>query len=135
MICSACKESTAPAAPEGTTRKCEPTGDGATKCTYVCMNDESVKTETSCNAETGKWDPTDIAIVCPCGDPPSAPDGVEVSPEVKKPVPAETVITYKCPIDGRTKTTKCEKTGKYSSEKIDLPCKGNQTKMRFSVVI
>ena len=53
-----CKESTAPAAEAGhSTRKCDPEGDKATKCTYTCANDDTKTLDIKCNAETGEWDP------------------------------------------------------------------------------
>ena len=114
-----CKEADAPAAPEGTSRKCE-----TSKCTYTCDNDSSKTASTTCNPKTGAWDPTAIKISCPCNDPPAAPAGTTSSPDVKKPVEPGTVITYTCPIDGSEVKTECQASGKYSVEKIDLPCIG-----------
>ena len=64
-------------------------------------------------------------MICPCGDPPAAPDGTTASPEVKKPAAADTEVTYTCDISKKTEKTKCDgKTGKWSPETIALKCIG-----------
>ena len=122
-----CKESAAPAAKDGTYKRvCDPTGDKAAKCTYTCEQDDSVKTEATCDAETGKWSLNEVSLSCPCGDAPAAPDGTTASPaDVKKPAKADTEVTYTCPISGKTVKTKCDgTTGKWSVEKPELKCIG-----------
>ena len=121
-----CKESAAPAAPTGSSRKCDPAGDKASKCTYTCDSDDKVTKEAKCIASTGKWDPTEIKLACPCPDSPKAEFPITKSPDVSAPVPAGTEITYKCDINGKESKIECSKegTGKYSPEAPDLTCKG-----------
>ena len=107
-------------------RVCDPTGDKAAKCTYTCEQDDTVKTEATCDAETGKWSITEVTLSCPCGDAPAAPDGTTASPaDVKKPAKVDTEVTYTCAISGKTVKTKCDgTTGKWSVEKPELKCIG-----------
>ena len=112
---------------EGTYKRvCDPTGDKAAKCTYSCEQDDSVKTEATCDAETGKWSLTEVTLSCPCGDAPAAPDGTTATPaDVKKPSSPDTEVIYTCALSGKFVKTKCDgTTGKWSVEKPELKCIG-----------
>ena len=121
-----CKESAAPAAKDGTYKRvCDPTGDKAAKCTYSCEQDDSVKTEATCDAESGKWSLTTVSLVCPCGDAPAVLGVATVAPTVTKPVADKTEITYTCPISGTTEKLTCDgATGKWSPEAPTKKCTG-----------
>merc|ERR1712227_540285 len=130
--CTACKESTAPSDDSGT-RTCDPSGDLAKTCTVKCLyattpGSPLTETKSTCNVDTGKWDPATLTKACPklCTDASPTANGVKCSPSISagsKTAPGSKVVCS-CESDAtKQQLTCCDgDTGKWSPAEIKLTC-------------